>query len=181
VVTLSERMNPNPQVEEWLLAYDNPQKDTVLAVRSIVLAADARIGERIKWGTPTFTYEGNLASFNPKSRKHTNLMFHTGARIPGRFPNLLGGGDTARYMQFENLARVEALKDELVAIVRAWCDSRTAKAPRTADAELSNKRTPAKLESEPSKTSKVSAAKSRAPKKKPSPGTNKHHGPNERW
>jgi hypothetical protein len=171
-------MNPNPEVEEWLAAYDNPQKETVLAVRSIVLAADARIGERIKWQTPTFTYEGNLASFNPKSRKHTNLMFHTGARIPGRFPNLLGGGDTARYMQFENLARVEALKDELVAIVRAWCDSRTAKMPPAAEAGVSKKRAPGQTQTPA--TPKVSPAKSRAPKKK-KPATNKHRVPNEQW
>jgi hypothetical protein len=117
-------LNINPAVDAWLARYDNPQKATVQAVRKILLEADKRIGECIKWQSPTFTYEGNLASFNPKSKKHASLMFHTGAHIPGNFPNLQGGGGTARFMQFESLADVAERKAELVGIVKAWCASR---------------------------------------------------------
>jgi hypothetical protein len=108
-------------------------------VRKVILAADSRIEECIKWKSPTFTYEGNLASFNPNSKKHTSLMFHTGAQIPGKFPNLQGGGGTARYMQFDTLGRVAEYEKELRAIVKAWCDSRDGdgKAPKRAGAAKS--------------------------------------------
>jgi len=38
---------------------------------------------------------------------------------------LEGGGDTARYMRFTDISEVEAARDELAAIVNAWCESRS--------------------------------------------------------
>ena len=73
-----------------------------------------------KWKRPTFTYQGNLASFNPRTKQHVSLMFHTGAESPGDFPSLEGGGETARYMKLHSLADVEARRDELRRIVAAW-------------------------------------------------------------
>lgn len=108
------------EVDQWFSKYDNPMKDVVLRVRRILLAADDRLEETIKWQSPTFTYKGNLASFNPRSKNHASLLFHSGASIPGDFPHLEGGGDTARYMSFASLAEAEARKKELTAIVKAW-------------------------------------------------------------
>lgn len=95
----------------------------MLLVREIILS-DERMSETIKWKSPTFMYKGNLASFNPNTKSHVSLMFHTGASIPGSFPRLEGGGDTARYMKFSDLDDVRAASDELRKIVAAWCDSR---------------------------------------------------------
>jgi hypothetical protein len=118
--------NGNPEVEAWMGRYDNPQKAVVARVREIVLDADPRIGEVIKWSTPTFVYKGNLASFQPRARQFASLLFHEGASIPGDHPRLQGGGDHARYMQITDLADAEAVADELTAVVRAWCDARDA-------------------------------------------------------
>lgn len=59
----------NPDVDAWLERYDNPMKPLVERVREIMLSADDRIGEVIKWSTPTFVYKGNLASFQPTPRR----------------------------------------------------------------------------------------------------------------
>jgi hypothetical protein len=98
----------------------------VARVREIILEADPRIGEVIKWSTPTFVYRGNLASFQPRAKQFASLLFHEGASIPGEFQRLSGGGEHARYMQIADLADAEAVADELRAIVRAWCDARDA-------------------------------------------------------
>ena len=72
-------MNRNPDVDAWL---DNtaPLLGAVLRrARDIILGADPRVTESIKWKTPTFAYQGNIASFN--SSKHmVSIMFHRGAR-----------------------------------------------------------------------------------------------------
>jgi hypothetical protein len=117
-------MGRGDEVESWFGEYDNPMKEVVLAVRDIILE-DERITETIKWKSPTFMYEGNMASFNPRSKKHASLMFHTGASIPGEHPRLTGGGETARYMTFVDLDEVAAAADDLRAVVAAWCDSRS--------------------------------------------------------
>ena len=107
-------------------AYDNPQKPVVARVREIILDADPRIGEVIKWSTPTFTYRGNLASFQPRAKQFASLLFHEGASIPGTFSRLSGGGEHARYMQIADLDDAEAVADELRSAVRAWCDMKDA-------------------------------------------------------
>ena len=110
------------EVDEWFASYDNPQKEVLLLLRRMLLASDRRIGECIKWKSPTFTYKGNIASFNPRTKSHASLMFHTGAGIPGSFPHLEGSGDVARYLKVSDLEQAKQLQGELVAIFKAWCE-----------------------------------------------------------
>lgn len=111
-------------MDDWFKSYDNPQKALVAAVREVILGADLRIQESIKWQAPTFSYQGNLASFFPKSKKHASLMFHKGAFIVGDFPSLEGDGKEARTMKFYDAADLAQKEKELVAITIAWCDQR---------------------------------------------------------
>lgn len=113
----------NPEVDDWFAEYEHPQKAAMQRVRDIILD-DGRMSEAIKWKSPTFMYKGNMASFNPRTKAHVSLMFHTGASIPGKHARLQGGGDTARYMTFADLEEVEAAAPELQAIVASWCASK---------------------------------------------------------
>ena len=94
----------------------------VQAVREVILAADPRVGECIKWQAPTFTYKGNIASFFPKAKAHVSLMFHKGATIPGSFPSLEGDGSEARSLKVRDARDLAAKRAELERIIRAWCD-----------------------------------------------------------
>jgi uncharacterized protein YdhG (YjbR/CyaY superfamily) len=67
-------MNRRREVDAWFAKYANPMKEVVQRIREIVLEADPRIDECIKWQAPTFVYRGNLASFFPKSKQHASLM-----------------------------------------------------------------------------------------------------------
>ncbi len=169
-------MPKRPEVEQWLAGYNKPLKPLLLALRDIILAADARIDECIKWQTPTFTFNGNLASFNPRSKKHVSLMFHVGAMIPGSHPKLEGTGDSARFMSFPDLAAIAAKKRDLVRIVRAWCDWQDARTPRRlreapapakklAAAATTRRRTTTARQAVAAKQTKKPAAKKPAAKK----------------
>jgi hypothetical protein len=113
-------MARDPEVDAWFDAYEHPVKTAMLRLREIILS-DPRVEESIKWKSPTFMYKGNIASINPRTKSHVSLMFHTGAAIPGEHPRLRGGGDTARYMTFDDMASVEAAADDIAAVVDAWC------------------------------------------------------------
>ena len=117
-------MNENPEVSAWLAELEHPLKDVIVAVRMVFLEADDRITETIKWKSPTFMYEGNLASIDPKAKKHVAVLFHRGAEITAEHPLLEGEGRLARYARFPDMATVEDRRAELVAVVRAWCDDR---------------------------------------------------------
>ena len=94
----------------------------MLRVREVILGADPRMDECVKWSTPTFTFEGNLVSFQPRAKKFVSLLFHRGTEIPGAHPRLEGGAALARTMRFADLGEVEAYRTDLEAVVRAWCD-----------------------------------------------------------
>ena len=124
-------MAKSKEVEAWFARYENPMKDVVLRVRDIILGADDRIGECIKWQAPTFTFKGNLASFYPKSKQHASLMFHAGARIPGRHPRLEGTGDTSRVLKIGSVAEADGARRDIEKIVHAWCEWRGSQASET--------------------------------------------------
>jgi uncharacterized protein YdhG (YjbR/CyaY superfamily) len=119
-------MGRNKEVNSWFERYDNPMKEVVERIRAIVLDADSRIDECIKWQAPTFTYRGNLASFFPRSKQHASLMFHTGAKIPGKHPRLAGTGGTGRVMKIATVSEANAAKGDIERIVRSWCEWREA-------------------------------------------------------
>jgi uncharacterized protein YdhG (YjbR/CyaY superfamily) len=114
-------MGRSQEVDAWFERYDNPMKDVVQRIRAIVLDADPRIEESIKWQAPTFAYRGNLASFYPKSKDHASLMFHVGAKIPGDHPRLEGTSDTSRVVKIGSLAEADQAKPDLERLVQAWC------------------------------------------------------------
>ena len=45
------------EVDQWMVKYDNPMKPVVQRVREILLAADKRLEEVVKWQSPTFVYK----------------------------------------------------------------------------------------------------------------------------
>jgi hypothetical protein len=119
-------MNENPEVSTWLADLEHPLKEVILAVRAVFLDADERITETIKWKSPTFMYQGNLASIDPKAKKHVAVLFHRGAEIPGEHPILEGEGEVARYARFPDMASVKSGRAGLTAVTQAWCDARDA-------------------------------------------------------
>ena len=116
-------MNRNPEVDRWFDEAAHPLDELMRRTRDVILAADERVTESIKWKTPTFSYKGNIASFNP-SKRFVSLLFHRGAEIPGEHPRLEGDGRLARTMRFADLDQLEAGRGELAAVIRAWCDSK---------------------------------------------------------
>ena len=111
-----------PEVDAWFDRYDNPQRELVLAVREAILEADERVIEVIKWQAPTFVYQGNIASFYPKTRTHASLMFHRGAALPDPDGLLEGEGDVSRVARFLDAGDLAKRRDALQELIRAWID-----------------------------------------------------------
>lgn len=113
-------VNRDPEVDRWFAERDHPLDDAMRLARDIILDADDRVTECIKWKTPTFVFNGNIVSFNP-SKQLVSLLFNRGAEIPGDHPRLEGDGKLVRTMRFADREEVEAARDELQAVIRLWC------------------------------------------------------------
>ena len=112
--------NGTTQVDDWFREKEHPLETEMQRVRKIIRDADPRVEESIKWKTPTFSFNGNIVSFNP-AKRFVSLLFHRGAEIPGEYPLLVGEGKLARTMRFADLDEIAEGQSELEAVVRAWC------------------------------------------------------------
>ena len=115
-------MKQNPEIEAWFNQKKRPAEAAMRRVREVVLGADPRLTEYIKYGTLQFGYEGDLANFVQHDKTTVNLMFNRGARIKVDFPHLESTHPSARFMRFADLAEVDARADELAAVARACCE-----------------------------------------------------------
>jgi hypothetical protein len=115
-------MKTSPDVERWFAEKKPPTEATIREVREIVLGADRRMAEYVKYGTLAFGYDGDFATVvQVNDKKKASLMFNRGARIPGKFPHLEGSHPSARFMRFADPAEAQARSAELSKIVAAWC------------------------------------------------------------
>jgi len=113
-------VNRNAKVDEWMANADNPFQDLWEVIRTTVLSTDPKMEEDIKWGAPTFMYKGNLATFNPRSKKFVNLTFHTGATIEDPEGVLEGDAAEARVLRVGSEEEFNTKKSGLESVVRNW-------------------------------------------------------------
>ena len=116
-------MKRDPYVDRWLEG--KPAEPVLRRVRDVIMWADTRMGEYLKYGTVQFAYNGDFANFVQHDKKTATLMFNRGAKIKGKFPHLEGSGPSARFMRFADLGEVEARTSELSNVARAWCEMMT--------------------------------------------------------
>ncbi len=115
-------MGSRPEIEAWFAEIRSPAESTLRRVREIILGADLRMIDYLKYGTLVFASDTDMASFVQVKAKAASLMFHRGARIKGDFPHLEGSGPSARFMRFADEAEADARAEELTRVVVAWCE-----------------------------------------------------------
>ena len=113
-------MKKSKEVSEFIEKMNNPLKDEINLVREIILLANDKIIEEIKWSAPSFSYKGNMATFNPRAKKFVNLTFHKGALIPDKSGILEGDKKEARVARFYDKKDIQEKKDDLINVVNAW-------------------------------------------------------------
>ena len=120
-----------PTVAALLAELRHPQEPTIRAIRGVVLGADARIGEGIKWNAPSFHLAGDhFATFNLRSRDTVQLVLHLGARPrpDARIRDSLGeAGSRLEWksadraiLSIGSLAEAKEADKPLRAIIREW-------------------------------------------------------------
>lgn len=70
------------EVEQFLSASDHPMLAEIRRLRAIILAADERITEQIKWNAPSFGFAGQdrvTMRLHPKG--YLQLILHRGAKV----------------------------------------------------------------------------------------------------
>ena len=102
---------------------EHPLKEVVEAVRIIILNANQKIAERIKWKSPSFYYIEDLGAFNLRREDvaHLVLVFPKGL-VCEDIPWLEGDYKDRRMAYFSSVSDVAAKKRELERLVNAWVE-----------------------------------------------------------
>ena len=114
------KLNTNPTVDAYMQQLENPCKNLWEHIRTIILGVDPKIEEAIKWSAPTFTYKGNMATFNPRSKHVVSLLFHTGALIEDPEGVLEGEAKKARVFRVATMEELQQKTFGLQKVVRNW-------------------------------------------------------------
>lgn len=120
---------PQAGVEAFLATLAHAQDAAIRRLRAVILAADPRIGEGIKWNAPSFHVEGrHFATMQLRRADRMMLVLHLGAgkhampagaiADPGRLLTWLGA-DRATWT-FTGVDDVDAQRAALQALVRQW-------------------------------------------------------------
>ena len=117
-------------VEAFLAALDHPRKEEILALRAVILGADERIVESIKWNAPSFHTVEHFATFHLRAREGVQVVLHLGAKPRPDAPVRAAIMDDASLLEwrgpdratvtFRDLRDVEARRDAFAHVVRQW-------------------------------------------------------------
>ena len=118
-------MTDTEQIEAYLATLDHPHKAEIVTLRTIILNANDKIAERIKWKVPSFYYRDNpkhdLAAFHPRTTDAAHLVLVFPQGLVSDDTGLLEGDWKDRRMaKFYTPDDVQAKRPTLEAVVNAW-------------------------------------------------------------
>jgi hypothetical protein len=108
---------------------NHPLKAGIEAVRRLVLSADPRLREHIKWNAPSYVLTDDVVTFNLRSQETLQIIMHTGAKKRAT-PLAISVADPAGLLRrlapdrgiitFSSLEEIETNSAALVELVRQW-------------------------------------------------------------
>lgn len=118
---MAKPLNEPEKLAAFLAALEHPLKPEISAVREIILGADHRITEGVKWNAPAFYYKGDMAVIHVKAQQHVMVIFPAGATIPDSTGLLEGTYPDGRRMAFfNNMQEVRDKAPLLSQVVKGW-------------------------------------------------------------
>jgi hypothetical protein len=118
------------EVAALLAALAHPCEPTIRAVRAVILGADPRIGEGVKWNAPSYRTSGDFATFHLRGRAGVQVVLHLGAKarpdarvrdaVADPLALLDWRGPDRAIVTFRDPADVAAKRAAFAAIVREW-------------------------------------------------------------
>ena len=102
---------------EFMEQLVHPLKAEMELLRQTILGADKRISERVKWNAPSYYYNTDIVTFNPRALQHVHLVFHHAQIEQVLSPLLEGTMKGRRMMYFGSIASVKAARREISRIV----------------------------------------------------------------
>lgn len=116
-------------VDAFMERLEHPRKAEIAALRAIILSADPRIAEGVKWNAPSFALADHFATLKLRPEATVQVVLHTGARVRPN-PTAMRIDDPAGLLAwatpdravvtFADMAAIQAGQAAFVAALRQW-------------------------------------------------------------
>ena len=128
----SAKLSDSDQVSAHIKKLDPTTGKIVQFLRETILATNEKIGERIKWNSPSFYYTGEMKESDPKEYKRELIVFNlfknrimmvfpSGARLNDKSGFLEGDyKDGRRLAIIKDMADAKAREKKLQTLVKTW-------------------------------------------------------------
>ncbi len=128
-----QKRSPRPEsVDVFLETLDHPFKAEIVSLRQIILAADARIGEGIKWNAPSFRTSEYFATFHLRAKDGVQIILHLGAKVRDTAVTGITIEDPAGLLEwlardramvkFRDLQEIEGKRAAFTLLLRQWIE-----------------------------------------------------------
>lgn len=116
-----ERMQKAGQVDDYMEKLEHPFKQEVERLRSIILNANPKLQERVKWNSPSFYFVKDLAAFNLRASGYVQIIFifYDGNMIEDS-SFLQGRWKDRREARFYSMDDIEAKQPALEQFINNW-------------------------------------------------------------
>jgi len=116
-----QRIRKAGQVDDYMEKLEHPFKQEIEGLRSIILNANPKLQERVKWNSPSFYYIKDLAAFNLRAKGYVQIIFifYDGNMIED--PSLLmGSWKDRREARFYSMDDIKMKQAALIHFVNDW-------------------------------------------------------------
>ena len=121
----------NASVTKFLDELNHPFRNEIEKLRQIILAANDRLAENLKWNAPNYFIdnEDRITMRIMPPKKQIQLIFHRGAKVKEALEHqlvtdhsklLIWKGTDRAVATFNNLEEIENAKSYLIEIVNEW-------------------------------------------------------------
>ena len=117
-------------IDEFLAALEHPCKQEIMALRQLILKADPRITEEIKWNAPSFRTSEHFATFQLRAKTGVQIVLHLGAKVRETATTGIAIADPAALLTwlakdrasvtFHDLDEINAKRDAFTQLIRQW-------------------------------------------------------------
>jgi uncharacterized protein YdeI (YjbR/CyaY-like superfamily) len=126
----ASKLSGTEEVAAFMDKLDHPLKKEIETIREIILSANKKITEHIKWKAPSFCFNGeDRVTFNIRN-ECILLVFHRGAKVKETKEDgpilkdttglLEWASNDRALVKFYNSKEVNAKKDQIEKVVSQW-------------------------------------------------------------
>jgi hypothetical protein len=118
---VTSKLTGTDAVNAYMQQLQHPHKVGIELMRNIILTANPKVAERVKWNAPSFFYKEDIGAFNVRQEKfiHLVLVFPYGI-IEHSYGILEGEYKDRRMAYFYSIEDIENKKTALQNVINDW-------------------------------------------------------------